>query len=87
MTGQPAAPEDTIAWVTVRLHSHGAVSVSGTIGERDLAVSLLDHAKDAVRRQVPRAGELYVPNCDVDASPSAGLVEMGDIPRDQRGDP
>lgn len=83
-----SAPDDTIAWVTVRLHAHGQLSVSGTIGERKLALDLLAHAADAVRRQVPADGELYVPNSDVQvASPNPSLVEMGDLHPSQRGDP
>jgi hypothetical protein len=82
----PSAPEDTVAWVTVRLHAHGQISISGTIGERALSLSLLAHAADAVRRQIPKAGELYVPNSDVSATPVDGMREMGDIPVAERGD-
>lgn len=78
---------DTIAWVMVRLHAHGQISVSGTIGERKLALGLLDHAKDAIKRQVPDDGELYVPNSDVSVSPRGDLVEMGDLTAELRGDP
>lgn len=81
------APDDTIAWVTVRLHAHGQISVSGTIGDKPLAIGMLDQAKDAIRRQVPDAGQIYVPNCDVDAAPNPALREMGDLALCDRGDP
>lgn len=79
-------PDDTIAWVTVRLHAHGAVSVGGTLGDRNMAITLLEHAKDAIRRQVPEAGELVVPNRDVCVQPSPTLRELGDLSLRDRGD-
>jgi hypothetical protein len=80
--------DDTIAWVTVRLHSHGACSISGTIGERDLSLQLLAHAADTIKRQAPREGGIIIPNCDVDVSaPPPHLNEMGDLALRDRGDP
>ena len=80
-----AVPDDTIAWVTVRLHSHGGVSVSGTIGDKNLACKLLDHAKDAVRRN--GKDQIIIPNSDVEISPPPYLREMGDLSPRDRGDP
>jgi hypothetical protein len=68
------------------MHANGTVSVSGTIGDRDFALSLLDHARDAIGRQIPRKGEIYMPNRDVDLSPNPGLREMGDLHPNERGD-
>ena len=82
----PPQPGDVVAWITVRCHANGTVSISGTIGDAAFAKSLLDHAKDAISRQIP-AGGIVIPNRDVDVVPSAALREMGDIPAGQRGDP
>lgn len=82
----PPQPEDVIAWITVRCHLNGTVSISGTIGDASFAKQLLDHAKDAIGRQIPTGG-LVIPNRDVEVKPSDGLKELGDIPVSQRGDP
>ena len=82
-----AQPDDVVAWISVRYHANGALSVSGTIGDSGFAKKLLDHAKEAIGRQVPEGG-IIVPGRDVQlADPLLpGLKEMGDLPRDQRGD-
>lgn len=79
-------PEDVVAWITVRLHATGMISVGGTIGDKKMALSILEHAKDAITRQIPDAG-IIIPNRDVEVVPNAALKEMGDIPIGQRGDP
>lgn len=83
----PPQPDDTIAWITVRHHANGQLSVSGTIGDPVHAKKLLDHAKDAITRQVP-AGGIIIPGRDVQLPDPAlpGLQEMGYLPPDQRGD-
>jgi hypothetical protein len=88
MSGQqvPPQPDDVVAWVTVRVHAHGAVSISGTIADKRMALSLLDHAKDAITRQIPDGG-IVIPNRDVDVVPNPAFREMGDIARHERGDP
>ena len=82
----PPKPDDCVAWITVRLHAHGAVSIAGTIGEKKMAHALLDAARDAITRQVPADREIVVPNRDVEVVPSSALKEIGDIPHGQRGD-
>jgi hypothetical protein len=62
------------------------LSVGGTIGDAVMAKRMLDHAKDAITRQVPDAG-IVVPSRDVDVVPRAGLRELGDLARHERGDP
>ena len=86
MTTVPPQPDDVVAWVTVRHHATGAISVSGTIGDPRYARTLLDHAKDAIGRQVRESG-IVVPSRDVDADTLMPRREMGDIPIAQRGDP
>jgi hypothetical protein len=70
---------DCVAYLTVRLHAHGMVSVSGHVGDPTFARQLLDHAKDAIGRHVPE-GRIVVPNRDV------VLKEYGDLPPTDRGD-
>lgn len=49
----------------IRLHENGAMSISGPTGDMDFCLQLLEHAKDAIRRQAkPR--ELIVPAKDLD---------------------
>lgn len=49
----------------IRLHENGAMSVSAPIGDRNLCLQLLAHAKDAIERQAkPHA--LVIPGKDVD---------------------
>ncbi len=84
--GMPEKPDDTVAWITVRLHATGTISIAGTIGDRRMAHQLLDHARDAITSQIPDNRAIVVPNRDVVVEPISGLREMGDIPKDQRGD-
>lgn len=88
MSGQrvPDQPDDVVAWITVRLHSIGTMSISGTIGDAAMCRAMLDHARDAITRNVKDAG-ICVPSRDVEVEPVRGLVEMGDIQRSERGDP
>ena len=82
----PPQPDDVIAWITVRHHAGGAISVSGTIGDPRYARQMLDHAKDAIGRQVRESG-IVVPNRDVDAETAMSRREMGDLGAHERGDP
>ncbi len=82
----PPQPDDVVAWVTVRCHANGTVSVQGTIGDSVFVKRLLDHARDAVTRQVPEKG-LVIPGRDVDLHPDPRLKELGDLGVHERGDP
>ena len=86
MPAVPPTQDDTIAFVTIRLHAGGAISVQGHISDKRMALQLLDHARDAITRQVSD-NRIIVPNRDVDVTPSIPLKEFGDIAPDQRGDP
>lgn len=85
----PPQPLDVVAWVTVRLHQNGTISTSGTIGDKKMAVHLLDQARDAVKRQVPEPtpGGLIVPSRDVAVMPSVPTKDMAHIAPHERGDP
>jgi hypothetical protein len=81
---------DVTAFVTVKLHANGALSVSGNIGDAPFALSLLDHAKDAVRGQAEKRKrpEIIVPNRDVAARSSDAypLRERAEMAPHERGD-
>lgn len=49
----------------IRLHANGAMSISCPVGDKDLALSMLEHAKDAINRQA-KPKSLVVPWKDVD---------------------
>ena len=83
----PPTQDDAVAFITIRLHANSSISVHGHIANKRLAHQLLDHAKDAIGRQVPDDFDIIVPNRDVDVQPSNNMKEFGDIPPDQRGDP
>ena len=89
MSGQhiPEQPLDVVAWITCRLHANGTMSIQGTIGERRLAHQMLDHAKEAITRQVPDERSLVVPNRDVEVAPPSALRELGNMAAHERGDP
>lgn len=83
----PPQEDDVIGWITIRYHATGGLSVSGTIGDARFAKFLLDHAKDAITRQIPEGG-IVIPGRDVQIPDPKlpGLQEMGYLPKDQRGD-
>jgi len=82
----PEQPLDVVAWVTVRLHTNGMLSTQGTIGDKAMAMHLLDQAKDALRGQ-PDARRVIVPNRDVGVMPSLPTRDLGDMEPDERGEP
>lgn len=86
MNQPPPKPDDTIGWITIRMHAAGTISISGTIGDRDYALSLIDHARDAIMSQIRPKNELVIPSRDVVASPYEGLREVGDMGLHDRGD-
>lgn len=76
--------DDRIAYIALSLYGDGAMSISGNIGDKRLALQMLDHARDtllAQQRANPYAG-LLVPPRDVEVAPSPlypPLVEAGDV--------
>lgn len=81
----PPQPLDVVAWITVRHHANGTLSVAGTIGDSAYAKKMLDHARDAIGRQVPENG-LVIPNRDVELHANPLLKELGDLRPHERGD-
>ena len=82
----PPQPDDTIAFLTLRLHANGNMTLNGHVADHALMLQMLDHARDTIKRQIPSGG-IVIPNRDVDVSPSIALKEFGDIPDGERGDP
>lgn len=81
-------PDDTVAFVTVRLHANGAMSTQGHVGDKAFAIALLTNAIDAIRANVKDPTEIVVPSRDVEAPQSEAFPsrERGDIPPAERGD-
>jgi hypothetical protein len=65
-TERPTDDLDVVAEINIRLRRNGAMSVEGTIGDREFALGMLDNAIDAIKRQVPPKGSLLVPSRDVE---------------------
>ena len=79
---------DCVAFVSVKLHSNGGISVSGNIGDTKLAIQMLDAARDAVKNQAKQRNEIIIPNRDVDArqDPAFPTQPRGDMRPEDRGD-
>lgn len=82
----PPQDTDTVAYLTIRLHATGALSVQGHIADKVMALQLLDHARDTIQGKVFEGARVLVPNRDVDVTPSIPLKEFGDMAANQRGD-
>lgn len=82
----PPQPLDVVAWVTVRLHSNGSISTSGTIGDKPMATHLLRQGIDALRG-LKNEPLIVIPNRDVDVMPSVPTRDLGDMDPSERGDP
>lgn len=82
----PPQDKDTVAYLTIRLHSTGALSVQGHIFDKRMAHQMLDHAREAIGRQVVESSGVLIPSRDVAVEPSLPLVPYGDMVPCQRGD-
>ena len=84
--------DDVVAFIAIKMRSGGAVSIEGHLGDEAFAVSLLEHAIDAVKSQHAQirarpVGQILLPNRDVSAKlPPTVTRPYADIPLDQRGD-
>jgi len=75
---------DRIAYIALSLYGGGAMSISGNIGDKRLALQMLDHAAQTIRSQLERMpySGLLVPPRDVEVVPSPlypSLIEAGDV--------
>lgn len=77
-------PLDRIAYIAISLYGGGAMSISGNIGDKRLALQMLDHARDTIKAQLerhPHSG-LLVPPRDVTVAPDPvypALVQSADV--------
>lgn len=81
-----ALDDDAIAWITIRMHAPGTISIAGHVADKRFALQLLDHARDTIRRRLSES-PIVVPNRDVIAATALRLKEVAHIPRSERGDP
>ena len=81
-------PQTEVAYLTLRLHDDGAMSVEGNVGDVHLALGMLDGARAAVSNRLgtpsilePHGAGLVVPSRDVPVSPNERvypLIAVGD---------
>jgi hypothetical protein len=78
-----AGPLDAVAHINVTLYGDGSMATQGNIADIKLALSMLEHAKDAIRGQFyPKETKLIVPSYDVAIEPTPGtepLREYGTV--------
>ena len=77
-----------VAFITLRLHDDGAMSIEGNVGDVTLALGMIDGAREAVSRQFgkpsilePQGRGIVIPSCDVPVTPNEGiypLIAVGD---------
>ena len=76
-------PLDGIAYLTIRLYGGGEMSISGNIHDKQLALGMLDHARDTIKnRQLTRTEtELLTPSRDIVITPQAAfpLTQYADV--------
>ena len=83
-------PATEVAYLTLRLHDDGAMSVEGNIGDVKLALGMLDGARQAVGNRLgrpsilePHGAGVVIPSRDVPVSPNEKvypLIAVGDRP-------
>lgn len=82
-------PPTEVAFITLRLHDNGAMSIEGNVGDVKLAKGMLESARAAIERQFgkprilePAGAGIVVPSRDVVApvNPVYPLVARGDRP-------
>jgi hypothetical protein len=79
---------DCVAFISIKLHSNSAVSISGNVGDKRLALQLIAAARDAINNQVKERNAIIIPNRDVDVeqSPAFPTLPRGDMKPEDRGD-
>jgi hypothetical protein len=84
-------PDDVHAWITLRLHANGALSVAGNIGDTKLALGMIEGAREAITSQLARNRPLIVmpehEARDIRQHPDFPTRERGDMAPHERGDP
>lgn len=74
---------DAIAHIAITLYGNGEMAISGNIGDVKLALTMIDHARDAVNNQWQRrdSSGLMLPPSDVDVPvhPAFPLTQNADV--------
>lgn len=74
---------DAIARIAIVLYGDGSMETSGNVGDVQLAVAMLDHARDAVKNQNSRRDKsgLLIPPRDVEVpvNPAFPLTQNADV--------
>lgn len=80
---------DVVAQLGIKLHASGALSISGNVGDKKLALQMIDAARDAIKNQIRDQSKIVVPNRDVetDQHPAFPTLPLGDMRPEDRGDP
>jgi hypothetical protein len=69
-----------VAYILVQVHDHGGISIEGNVGDKDFALKVMDHAKDAIRgTKYGDVTQHEIPAYDVEATPTLPLAPMGDL--------
>lgn len=81
---------DVVASISVLYHVPDCeISTSGNVGDKVLALGMIDHAVDWIRNyNGPSAAMVVIPSRDVTLKQNAGLTTQafGDMPSEDRGD-
>lgn len=85
------SPLDEVARITVRLYGSGQMGVEGNVGDKQLAITMLEQAIEAVRQRhaKPKDPEFIIPGHDVSAQPNEASFPvnyLGDMKPQDRGD-
>jgi hypothetical protein len=72
-------PLDAIANISITLYGSGQMQIQGNILDPKLATTMLNHALDAVKRQLERREKLVLPSVDVEVKPILPLTQYGDV--------
>lgn len=75
-------PLDAVANISITLYGSGQMQVQGNILDPKLATTMLNHALDAVKRQLKRREQLVIPGADVEVKPILPLTQYGDVRED-----
>lgn len=74
---------NVVAQITLSLHDNGALSIEGNIGDVNLAVGMIDAAREAVKSRLgrpsilePHGSGLQVPNYDAPVSPNETVYPL-----------
>lgn len=72
---------DRIAYIALSLYGNGAMSISGNIGDINLARQMLDNARATLdsQWQKRKVASILIPGRDVEVIPTLPLIPHGDV--------